>query len=366
MEQFATFIRETGPAAVAIGGLLVGVFVGLVVRMTNFCSMGALSDIHAFGDSRRFRAWMLAIAVAIAGVWALGATGTIDFSRAMYLPPMLPLGGAIVGGLLFGVGMVFAGGCVTRNLVRVGGGDLRSIVTVLLTGMFAYMTIGGLLGPVRMALFGPLQVDLGAMGLPNQSIGSALAGLTGLGAGTAATIAALSIAVALAIWALMDARFRASRRDVAAGLLLGLAVVAGWMLTGLAYDEFAAEPVALESLTFVRPAGDLMNWLMRYTAAPIPDFGVTTTLGVIAGGFLGALVQRRILVTGFADRSDFLRVLGGSALMGIGGVLALGCTLGQGMTGVSTLAIGSFVALGAIIAGGLAGLRLMERMMENA
>ncbi|MCB1434803.1 MAG: YeeE/YedE family protein [Alphaproteobacteria bacterium] len=364
MEDFATWLRETGPSAVAWGGLILGVIFGFTVQRSNFCSMGSLSDIHAFGDYKRFRIWMLSIAVAIAGTWLLGWADLVDISRSMYLPALLPIGGSIVGGLLFGFGMVFAGGCATRNLVRVGSGDLRSLVVLIVMGLFAYMTIGGLLGPLRVLIFTPLSIDLSVMDADTQGLGEVLAALMGTSATTLTAVVALVIVVALLVWCFSNRDFRASPGAIAAGIVFGLCITAGWMLTGLAFDEFASTPIALESLTFVRPAGDTLDWLMRYTAGPVPDFGVATTFGTIAGAFIGAMISGRFNVAGFADRSDFLRNLFGAVFMGVGGVLALGCTIGQGMTGVSTLAIGSFIALIAIIAGGFAGLRVFDRLLE--
>lgn len=364
MENLAAWLVETGPSALAWGGLALGVVFGFTVQKSNFCSMGSLSDIHNFGDWKRFRVWMLAIAVAIAATFVLQAMGAIDVGRSMYLPAVLPLGGAIVGGLVFGFGMVFGGGCATRNLVRVGAGDLRSLVVLLVMGLFAYMTIGGILGPWRVALLDPLSVDLSASGAATQGIGDLLAASTGMASGTASVAAAAAIVLALLAFCFKDAGFRSSFGSILTGIILGLCIAAGWLLTGLSFDELASEPVALQSLTFVRPAGDTLDWLMRYTAAPIPDFGVASALGVIAGAFAGAISSRRFALAGFADRADLTRNLAGAALMGVGGVLALGCTIGQGMTGVSTLALGSFVALGAIIVGGFIGLRVFERMLE--
>jgi len=364
MEDFATWLREAGPSAVAWGGLSIGVIFGFTVQRSNFCSMGSLSDIHAFGDYRRFRVWMLAIAVAIAGTWALGQAELIDIGRSMYLPALLPLGSSIAGGLLFGFGMVFGGGCATRNLVRAGGGDLRSLVVLIVMGLFAYMTIGGLLGPLRVLIFTPASVDFSTAGAATQGLGDVLAAVSGASPSTVTAIAALIIVAGLLAWCFGNAEFRASPGSIIAGAVFGLCITAGWALTGLAFDEFASNPLALQSLTFVRPAGDTLDWLMRYTAGPIPGFGVATTFGTIAGAFAGAMMSGRFSVTGFADRSDLLRNLSGAMLMGVGGVLALGCTIGQGMTGVSTLAIGSIIALVAIIAGGFAGLRVFDRLLE--
>jgi hypothetical protein len=188
--------------------------------------------------------------------------------------------------------------------------------------------------------------------------------LSGAASITVTAIVALVIVVALLAWCFSNKEFRSSPGSIAAGSVFGLCITAGWLLTGLAFDEFSSEPIALQSLTFVRPSGDTLDWLMRYTAGPIPDFGVATTFGTIAGAFVGAMVSRRFNLSGFADRSDLLRNLFGAMFMGVGGVLALGCTIGQGMTGVSTLAIGSIIALVAIIVGGFVGLRVFDRMLE--
>ncbi len=362
MENLAAWLVETGPSAIAWGGLIIGIVFGFTVQRSNFCTMGSLNDIHVFGDTKRFRTWMLSIAVAIVATLVLQRMGAFDVSRSMYLTASLPLGGAIVGGLLFGIGMVFGGGCATRNLVRVGAGDVRSLIVLLVMGLFAYMTIGGILGPLRVALLDPLTIDLSEKAA-TQGLGDLLAAMTGMEPATAVTIAAAVVVLALLAYCFADAGFRKAHGAIAAAIIFGLCVAAGWMLTGLAYDELASEPLALQSLTFVRPAGDTLDWLMRYTAAPVPEFGVASALGVILGAFAGAMLSKRFAWAGFADRADLMRNLGGAALMGIGGVVALGCTIGQGMTGVSTLALGSFIALAAIIVGGFLGIRLFERMI---
>ena len=361
IDAWRDFALEAPEPFMAWGGLLVGLAFGFIVARTNFCTMGSLSDILSFGDWNRFRAWMLAIAVAILGVWWLERAGMADMSTSMYQTPLLGWGGNIVGGLLFGFGMVFAGGCLSRNLVRAGGGDLRSVTVLLVTGVFAFMTIGGLLGPLRVALFSPLTADLQAAGMADQSLGELVAGLTGMAESTATTVLAICLAALFAVFAFSAAAFRSSGRDIAAGIGIGLCVVAGWMVTGLAFDEFADNPSVI-SLTYVRPVGDAMDYLMRYTAIGVPGFGVASVGGALLGGFLGAVSMRRFHLTTFADTADTLRNMFGAAIMGIGGVLALGCTVGQGLTGVSTLAVGSFITLACIILGGIAGIKTMERI----
>lgn len=352
---------ESAPFYIGWGGLLIGIVFGFIVYRTNFCTMGSISDILSFGDYKRFRAWLLACAVAIIGVALLQGGDVADFSMSMYQSSSLTWGAHIVGGLLFGFGMVFSGGCISRNLVRAGGGDLRSIVVLMITGIFGYMTIGGLLGPLRVAVFDPLTADLGNIGMDDQHFGSLLSTITGMDQGTAGTVMVVVIAAALLVYCFMDAGFRRAGRHIFAGVGLGLCVVAGWALTGLTYDEFADNPTLI-SLSYVRPAGDTLDYLMRYTALGAPGFGVVTTAGALIGGFLGAASMGRLHLTTFADKADSIRNMFGAALMGVGGVLALGCTVGQALTGFSTLAIGSLITFVCIVIGGIAGVKTMENL----
>lgn len=361
IETWKEIVVNAPGVYVGWGGLLIGLAFGFIVYRTNFCTMGSISDILSFGDWRRFRAWLLAGAVAILGVAGLQAAGIMNPADSMYLTPSFGWLANIVGGLMFGFGMVFSGGCISRNLVRAGGGDLRSIVVLLITGIFGYMTIGGLIGPLRISLFTPGTTDLSAMGLETQGLGEMVSHLTGLAGDTANMVMTFLIAGAILIYCFSDRQFRTSPRNLIAGIGLGLCVVAGWMLTGLAQDEFS-EDVALISLTYVRPVGDSLEYLMRYTALGAPGFGVVTTAGALLGGFLGALSMGRLHLTTFANQSDSIRNMFGAAMMGIGGVLALGCTVGQAMTGLSTLAMGSILTFFFIVMGGIAGMKAMERL----
>ncbi len=362
IEIWKEAVVESPAFYIGWGGFLIGIVFGYIVYKTNFCTMGSISDILSFGDYRRFRAWLLAGAVSILGVTLIRSFEIADMSQTMYLTPSFAWGANIAGGLLFGFGMVFSGGCISRNLVRAGGGDMRSVVVLIIAGIFGYMTIGGMLGPLRVAIFSPVTMDLAEMGMDTQSLGDVLAFVTGISAGMAANIAVIAVAGALIIYCLMDRDFRSSWLNMAAGVGLGLCVVAGWFLTALAFDDFADVPVQLISLTFVRPTGDTLDYAMRYTALGAPGFGIVTTVGTLLGGFVGALTSGRFNLTTFADKSDSVRNMFGAALMGIGGVLALGCTVGQAMTGLSTLAIGSMLTFVFIVIGGIAGMKTMEAM----
>jgi len=360
IEVWKEMVVESPAFYIGWGGFLIGVIFGYIVYKTNFCTMGSISDILSFGDYGRFRAWLLAGAVAILGVAWIRSLDIVDMSTTMYLNPSFGWGANTVGGLLFGFGMVFAGGCISRNLVRAGGGDMRSVVVLIIAGILGYMTIGGMIGPVRVALFGPFTLDLAEMGLETQSMGDILAYFTGMSIETATTVMVVVLAGALLIYTFMDKGFRASPLNIIAGVGLGLCVVAGWFLTALAVDDFADVPVQLISLTYVRPVGDSLDYAMRFTALGAPGFGIVTTIGALLGGFVGAVTSGRFSLTTFADPGDSVRNMFGAALMGIGGVLALGCTVGQAMTGFSTLAVGSLLTFVFIVVGGIAGMKTME------
>lgn len=356
------FLVANGPVAMAAGGALVGFVFGWIVFRTNFCTMGSISDFMSFGDFRRFRAWILAAATALIGAQALNHAGIIDLSRSMYSSTQLDWFGNIAGGLLFGLGMVFAGGCASRNLVRAGSGDLRSLVVLIVVGLFAYISIGGILGPVRAELAArtAIKFSSGPTTFPNF-----LTNLTGLDPNSATWIATSVIAGIALIYCFKDAAFRSSPSHVFAGIGIGLCVIAGWALTGMAFDDMSTQPIATVSLTYVRPTGDTLEWLQRYTAGPVPNFGVASTLGALAGALASSLAAGRFRLTTFANANDTIRNLFGAALMGIGGVMALGCTIGQGVTGVSTLAVGSFLTFAAIVTGGMMGIKKMEAILMN-
>ncbi len=349
------------PQYLAWGGLLIGVLFGALVERTRFCAMGALSDLTSFGDARRLRAWLLASAVALIGAQLLHGWGVVDIGLSMYHAPRLNWLGNILGGVLFGIGMVFAGGCASRNLVRLGGGDLRAAVVLGVTGVFAYMTLGGVLGPLRAALESATSIDL--PGASSQSVAALLSYATQLPADLARWSITALLAGGLLMYCLSDAAFRQAPSQVLGGVGVGLCVTAAWAVTGLAYDDFAEVPQWPQALSFVRPSGDTLEYLQRYTAGPVPQFGVATVFGTVLGAGLTAWRSGRFKWMGFADSADTLRNLGGAALMGIGGVVAMGCSIGQSVSGVSTLAAGSLLAAVSLILGGLLGLRLMERSL---
>lgn len=355
-------IVENGPFWLAVGGLLIGFVFGALVFRTNFCTMGSVSDIVNLGDWRRFRAWVLAGVVALAGAQTLHWLGVVDLTKSMYLGASFNWFGYVVGGLIFGFGMVFAGGCPSRNLARAGAGDLRSLLTLVIVGIFAYMAIGGLIGPVRAAIE---QATSFSLPTATQGIGDLVDRALALSAGFGRIFASWIIVLAGLAYCFKDAEFRASPAHVWSGIGVGLCVIAGWALTGLAFDDMADRPTQPISLTYVRPSGDTLEWLQRYTAAPMPGFGVATVFGALLGAFAASKSMGRFRILTFSDTGDTVRTLLGAMMMGVGGVMALGCTVGQGITGVSTLALGSFITFGAIVAGAVVGLKALERWLMS-
>lgn len=341
------------PYLVNIAGLLLGAVFGAAVQRSNFCTMGAISDMVLMGDGNRLRSWVLAMAVAILGSQLLQLAGLIDLKGAIYTTPNLGWLGAVIGGLLFGFGMVQAGGCGSRTLVRFGAGNLKSLLVILMIGIAGYATLRGIVGPARVWMEGWSVVDLKARGFTSQALPDLLGGSVAVH-----WMLALAIPAALLAWVFKEARFRRQPLLIMAGVVIGLVIVGGWAATGiLGADEF--EPTPLASMTFVAPIGYALQYLMTFTGASL-DFGISTVAGVILGAFLMAKADRSFRIESFASAQDVLSHILGGILMGIGGVTALGCTVGQGMTGVSTLAVGSFVALAGIVIGGILGVRYLE------
>jgi uncharacterized membrane protein YedE/YeeE len=344
-------------AKVALGAFVLGLALGALALKSNFCTMGSLSDIVFMEDWRRFRSWMLAAAVAILGTQSMHLMGLIDIGKSSYTTPNLGWAGYVLGGLLFGYGMTMAGGCGNKTAVRVGAGNLKSIVVFLIMGLTAYITSRGLIGVARLQL-DRTAIDLKAMGIASQGI-PAMLGAMGLDDLTARIVATVAVAGGLLVFCIKSKDFLTSPVHVFSGIAIGLLIMGGWAVSGIiGGDEFDPQP--LTSFTFVGPTGDSLQYLMLFTSGPKLAFGVAGIFGVIAGSFLAAILTKGFHLEAFNDADDMKRHMLGAFMMGVGGVLANGCTFGQGITGVSTLALGSLVALASICLGGVWGLKALE------
>jgi uncharacterized membrane protein YedE/YeeE len=295
------------------------------------------------------RTFALAMGTGVLATQLLAAYGFVDLGKSIYLQPTFSGPLMFLGGLLFGYGMVMANGCGSRALVLLGKGNLRSFVVVIVLGIFAEMTLKGLIAPARIALLQASQTSATVTSLP------AWLSSVGLHGAAARLIGAVAVGAALVVFAFAHQPFRRAPEQIAAGLVVGLLVAAGWFATGyLGADDF--NPVSVTSLTFIAPIADSLQYAMLSTGLSL-NFGIATVAGVFAGSLIMALLTGRFELEGFSSPRHLLRSAGGAALMGAGGAMALGCSIGQGLTGLSTLALTSFVAIAGIFAGTGAGLR---------
>ena len=341
---------------VLLTGFVLGAVIGAASRWTQFCTFGAIADTVVVGDQRRLRAWALAIAVAIAGTQALDMVGLVDAGRSIYLRGSFGWLGAMLGGGMFGFGMALVGTCGYGTLIRLGGGDLRSLINLGTLGIFAYLTLSGPMAYVRTEVIERTDLTSATMAAPGMP--DLLALVSGLPELAARALVTVLIVGSLLYYCLRDRRFRACRNEIAAAIVLGLAVCAAWLVTGyLGQDDFDPKPPV--SFTFVRPLGDSVLYVMLSSGVAL-NFGIASVAGVLLGAHLVARAKGQLHREGFDGDKEMVRHLTGSALMGIGGVFALGCTIGQGMSGISTLALSAPLAMASIFSGAALGLRYLE------
>ncbi|MCG8428474.1 MAG: YeeE/YedE family protein [Chromatiales bacterium] len=361
------------------GTFIIALVMGAVVNKTNFCTMGAVSDVVNIGDMGRMRAWFLAIAVAMIGVALLESMGQVNPAASFppYRASQLVWAENILGGLLFGVGMTLASGCGNKTLIRIGGGNLKSIFVLLIIAVIAYFMVNPFPGSdqtLMSVLFydwiRPLAISFDTP----QDLGALVAGEN---AGTLRLVIGLILGFALLMFVFKSAEFRSSFDNMLGGLVVGLAVLGAWYISStVAVDvdgevhtlsgyvqqwDFLAEseegkpadsrPLSAQSFTFINPMGQTLGYASSGFSAALLTFGVMALLGVIAGSLLWSLVSRSFRIEWFVNFKDFLTHVIGAVLMGFGGVLAMGCTIGQGITGASTLAVGSFLTFGSIVLG---------------
>jgi hypothetical protein len=330
-------------------GGLVGIVIGAVARGNHFCTMAALERHWYANDSRGLRTWVLAAAAAIIATQAMTLTGLINLGSSFYLTPQFGLTGAIAGGLAFGFGMALVGTCGFGALVRLGGGSLRSLVVLIALGLSALAAQRGLIAQGRIHIVDNLAIDLGFAG--DQSLGS----LVSYGVGfDARALTAVAVVVGLLAWIFADKNYRREYGYIATGLVIGCAIAAGWLITHTA-AQTSFEPVQLEAASFVVPVGDTIVQLIALTGT-LPDYGVGLAGGIVLGAAMVARNRRDVRWEACDDARELGRHLLGAFLMGTGGVFALGCTIGQGVSAASVLAISAPVVMLSIAVGARLGL----------
>ena len=359
---------QLAPLVTGLAFALAFVF-GYVANRVSFCTMGAVTDVVNFGDWRRMRMWLLAIAVAIVGAAALQVAGAVDLTKSIYTGAQVPWLSHLVGGLMFGFGMTLGSGCGSKTLIRVGAGNLKSLVVLIVLGVSAYMTLKGAFAPTRAYGLDPIRIDVGAKA-------SDLATLFGATGGARLAVAFV-VAGIIAAFVFANRDFRDTREMIVGGIVVGAVIVGGWYVSGhvgyLAEDPktleekfVATNSGRLESYSFVAPVAYLLELLMLWTdQSRALTFGIAGVLGIMAGSAAYALISRTFRWEGFGGVEDVANHIAGAAMMGFGGVTALGCTIGQGLTGISTLAVGSILTLASIIAGSVLAVRYQMWRLER-
>ena len=344
---------------------ILGFILGFVVTKTNFCTMGAVSDWVNIGDLSRFKAWMFAAAIAILGVTILDFLSFFDIndSRIPYRNSVLAWPRYILGGLMFGVGMTYASGCGNKVLIRIGGGNLKAVIVLVVAGFMAYvMTRTDFYGIVFHSWMNPISLDLAQIGILDQSLPTIISSIFSVSNGLYFNLTiGLLVSFTMIILIFKSGKFVQNFDNVFSGIIVGFVVVLAWLLTGgsvgkewIEANDFLDNPapsVGVQSFTFINPMGETIIYAGNLANSFYLTFGVVALLSVIFGSFIYSISSKNFRVEWFLSKEDFMRHIIGAILIGIGGVLALGCTIGQGVTGISTLALGSFITLIFIILG---------------
>jgi uncharacterized protein len=352
---------------VGVGFALAFVY-GAVAQASNFCTMGAVADVANFGDWTRARLVLTSVATAIVGTSILIFAFGLDANKSIYASKKFLWLSHIVGGLLFGFGMTIASGCGSKTLLRAGAGSLKAVVTLLIMAIASYMTLRGLFALFRVNILEKASFDL-----PTSQLLPSLFGLTGTGA------LSLALALATAVFAFIFSSrdFRQNHKLALAGIVMGLMLVGGWSITGL-FGFLKEHPETLESayiatnsarpesFSFVAPVAYGLELLFFWTdKSTVLTFGIASVLGMLGGSAAYALATKSFRWEGFANTEDLANHLVGGALMGFGGVVAMGCTVGQGGSGLSVLSLGALLTVLAIVIGSRLALRYQEWRIEK-
>lgn len=343
---------------------------GFFASKTNFCTMGAVSDVVNMGDTGRIRSWVFAIGLAILGVMGLSVAGLTDLSLVSSNdtanPPYLTSNFAwprhLVGGIIFGIGMTLGSGCGNKTLVRLGGGNIKSMFVFLAMGVTAYLMIfTNFSYTAFLSWMEPAFIDLSLSDIENQGLGTVIAHFAGSDVQSTTMIVALILGGLMMLWALLSTDFRKNFDNVLAGIVVALVVVAAWWVTTGQLGQTLLEEVEMmderpfaigaQSFTFSQPPGHFIRWVETGFSSNLLTFALVAAFGVAIGSFLYSIIAKKFRIEWFANWKDFAVHIIGGLLMGIGGVLAMGCTIGQGVSGASTMAMGSFITFIAIVFG---------------
>ena len=323
---------------------------GFAAQRSHFCTMGAVSDIVNMQDWTRMQMWAMAIAVAMLGFAGMAYMGLLSPEKTLYVSSKVLWLSFAVGGLMFGFGMVLASGCGNKTLLRISSGSLKSLVVFLVMAVSAFATLKGITAVVRVNT-----VDLFSFPavIPNTSLRLLISGV---------------LAIALIAWALRHSAMRKMSAWLPS-IVIGGVIVAMWWVSGklgflpehpdtLQEAFLATNSGRAESLSFVAPMAYTLDWAMFFSdKSKLLTLGIVSVFGVVVGGFLQAKLAKTFRWEGFGSVEDVANHLIGAVLMGVGGVTAMGCTVGQGLSGLSTLALGSFIATAGILTGAVLALK---------
>ena len=338
---------------------------GALAQRTNFCTMGAISDIFNMGSWIRMRMWGMAVGVAMIGFYVMAWLGWINPSQTTYSAGKVIWLSALVGGAMFGFGMVLASGCASKTLVRIGEGSLKSLVVFFVMGFAAYATMRGMTALLRSKTVDQVTFEIKA----GSAVPAWLSAMLGVDPGATGLFLALLVGGGLVVWAIFDSDFRSSANNLLAGLGIGAVIVVMWWVIGhLGFVPEHPETLEavylgtaggrMEALSFTSPMARTLDWVISFDATKTLTLGVVAVAGVVLGSFAYSLYNRSFQWEGFHGTQDTALHIVGALFMGVGGVTAGGCTVGQGLSGLSTLSVTSMIAVVGIMLGGILGLRL--------
>jgi uncharacterized membrane protein YedE/YeeE len=333
------------------GGLLSGLIMGAVVQRSNFCMTAAISNLVLIRDFRQLHAYLAAVTVAILGTQTLDLTGVIALSDSAYRATQVDWFGAVLGGILFGFGTMLSGGCIGKTIVRLGEGNLSALIVLIVMGTVGAVTMYGGLEQFRLWL---REITIVTINASDTSL-SSLLHLSSIQ--VAIVIASFCIAIIL-----LTGKNSFSPVLISAGAIIGLLVVLGWWVTGyLSQDIFSIHRPS--SISYAGPAANLTMMLSSGSSLSMgAQFGIALFIGTMMGATINAVFSNTFHWI-LPESHHVVHLIFGGALMGFGAILAGGCNVGQGLSGISTFSVWSLIALVAIVIGmrlGLSYLLLTE------